>query len=70
MATKIRVLRWERGLTTMELARQTGLAQMSISGAETNHRKVSDKTQYILSKFYGIPEKELFNGNKAREVDE
>lgn len=68
MATKIRVLRWERGLTTMELAKQTGLAQMSISGAETNHRKVSDKTQFLLSKFYGVETSELFNCNRAIEA--
>lgn len=68
MTTKIRVLRWERGLTTMGLAKQTGLAQMSISGAETNHRKSSDKTQYVLSKFYGVERKELFSGNHAIEA--
>ena len=68
MTTKIRILRWERGLTTMGLAKQTGLAQMSISGAEINHRKASDKTQYVLSKFYGVERKELFSNNHAIEA--
>lgn len=68
MTTKIRIMRWERGLTTMELAKQAGISQMSVSAVETNFRKVSDKTQYVLSKFYGVERKELFSDNHAIEA--
>lgn len=68
MATKIQVLRWKRRLSIREAAEQSGVSTMSICGAETGVKNVSDKTKYFMSEFYGVPENELFSGNRAIEA--
>jgi transcriptional regulator with XRE-family HTH domain len=59
LATKLRVLRAERGITVREAATLTGCAKETISEFERGLRKPQLLTLGKIAKGYGIPISEL-----------
>lgn len=60
---RLRRLRKENGFTQCELARVTGICQVSISYYEAGaHKEPCAKSVYLLSKAFGISMEELYMG--------
>ena len=53
-AERLKSLRLERGLTQVQLAKMTNLAQTTISAYEKRRNSPSDETIIILCKFFGV----------------
>jgi transcriptional regulator with XRE-family HTH domain len=67
LATKLRVLRAERGLTVREVAERSGVAKETISQAERGERRPYDRTLAKLAKAYGVPVEELLGPAESEE---
>jgi transcriptional regulator with XRE-family HTH domain len=59
LATKLRVLRAERGLTVRQVAELSGVAKETISQIERGERHPYDRTLAKLAHAYDVPVKEL-----------
>jgi len=59
LATRLRVLRAERGLTVREVAELSGVAKETISQVERGERHPYDRTLAKLAKGYGVPVEDL-----------
>src|SRR5215203_1029626 len=59
LATKLRVLRAERGLTVRQVAELSGVAKETISQIERGERHPYDRTLAKLAHAYGVPVGEL-----------
>src|SRR5829696_7739163 len=59
LATRLRVLRAERGLTVRQVADLSGVAKETISQVERGERHPYDRTLAKLAAAYGVPVKEL-----------
>jgi transcriptional regulator with XRE-family HTH domain len=59
LATKLRVLRAERGLTVRQVAELSGVAKETISQIERGERHPYDRTLAKLAQAYGVPVGEL-----------
>jgi transcriptional regulator with XRE-family HTH domain len=62
--TKIRALRIENDLTAKAVAEQLKLDQSVLSFVERRKAKASDRVRLKLCKFFGVPEQELFDGER------
>lgn len=62
--TKVRVLRIERDITAKDLAETLKLDASVLSFVERQKARASDKVRLRLSSFFGVPEQELFNGER------
>jgi transcriptional regulator with XRE-family HTH domain len=59
LATRLRVLRAERGLTVRQVAELSGVAKETISQVERGERHPYDRTLARLARAYGVPVEEL-----------
>jgi transcriptional regulator with XRE-family HTH domain len=59
LATKLRVLRAERGLTVRQVAELSGVAKETISQVERGERHPYDRTLAKLAHAYDVPVEEL-----------
>src|SRR5215204_2867175 len=59
LATRLRVLRAERGLTVRDVAGLSGVAKETISQIERGERHPYDRTLAKLAQAYGVPVEEL-----------
>jgi transcriptional regulator with XRE-family HTH domain len=59
LATRLRVLRAERGLTVRQVAELSGVAKETISQVERGERHPYDRTLAKLAHAYGVPVEEL-----------
>jgi|SRR5215217_274678 len=59
LATRLRVLRAERGLTVRQVAALSGVAKETISQIERGERHPYDRTLAKLAQAYGVPVEEL-----------
>jgi transcriptional regulator with XRE-family HTH domain len=59
LATRLRVLRAERGLTVREVAELSGVAKETISQVERGERHPYDRTLAKLAKVYEVPVEDL-----------
>lgn len=62
--TKIRALRIENDLTAKAVAEQLRLDKSVLSFVERRKAKASDRVRLKLCKFFGVPEQELFDGER------
>lgn len=62
--TKIRALRIESDMTAKAVAEQLKLDQSVLSFVERGRAKASDRVRLKLCKFFGVPEAELFDGER------
>ena len=62
--TKIRALRIENDMTAKTLAEQLRLDKSVLSFVERRKAKASDRVRLKLCKFFGVPEQELFDGER------
>ena len=62
--TKVRELRIKNDLTAKDLARNLKINASSLSYIENRRARASDKIRYKLSGFFGVPEQELFDGER------
>jgi transcriptional regulator with XRE-family HTH domain len=73
LATKLRVLRAERGLTVRQVAALSGVAKETISQVERGERHPYDRTLAKLAHVYDVPVDELFEepalAGKAKAPD-
>jgi transcriptional regulator with XRE-family HTH domain len=74
LATKLRVLRAERGLTVRQVAELSGVAKETISQVERGERHPYDRTLAKLAHAYDVPVNELLEepalaGKKAEAPD-
>ena len=60
MTTKLQILRWERDLSMQQLGELTGVSAMTICRAENLKRRIGKKGRYYLSKFFEVPEEDIF----------
>jgi transcriptional regulator with XRE-family HTH domain len=59
LATRLRVLRAERGLTVRQVAELSGVAKETVSQIERGERHPYDRTLAKLAHAYGVPVEEL-----------
>ena len=59
--SNVKVLRTQRRITQVELARRTGLHQNYISEIEHGKRNITLRVMEIIVKALGVQEKEFFN---------
>ena len=59
-ATRLAVLRKDRGMTQADLARRLGLSPSSVSAVENQHTRPWPRFRRECSKIFGVPESELF----------
>ena len=59
LATRLRVLRAERGLTVRQVAELSGVAKETVSQIERGERHPYDRTLAKLAHAYGVPIEEL-----------
>lgn len=59
--SNLKVLRTQRRITQVELARRTGLHQNYISEIEHGKRNITLRVMEIIAKALGVQEKEFFN---------
>jgi transcriptional regulator with XRE-family HTH domain len=59
LATRLRVLRAERGLTIRQVAEKSGVDKVTISRIERGERHPYDTTLAKLARAYGVPVEEL-----------
>src|SRR5215203_5323934 len=59
LATRLRVLRAERGLTVRQVAELSGVAKETISQVERGERHPYDRTLAKLAKVYEVPVEDL-----------
>jgi transcriptional regulator with XRE-family HTH domain len=59
LATRLRVLRAERGLTVRQVAELSGVAKETVSQIERGERHPYDRTLEKLAHAYGVPIEEL-----------
>jgi transcriptional regulator with XRE-family HTH domain len=59
LATRLRVLRAERGLTVRQVAELSGVAKETVSQIERGERHPYDRTLAKLARAYGVPVEEL-----------
>lgn len=57
----LKILRTQRRVTQVELARRTGLHQNYISEIEHGKRNITLRVMEIIAKALGVQEKEFFN---------
>ncbi len=62
--TKIQKLRFDRNLKAKDIAKDLNINATIISTVEGRKVKASDRVRYKLSSFYGVPEEELFSGDR------
>ena len=62
--TKIRALRIERDITAKALAEELKLDNSVISFVERREVRASDRVRLKLCRYYGVPEKELFDDDR------
>lgn len=62
--TKLKMLRFELDMQSKDLAEGLKVHPTSLSKVETRKIKASDLMRYRLSKFYGLPESELFDDGR------
>ena len=58
-ASNLRRLRMRRGLTTSEVARETGLSVSTIRNAESGTVWPTTYTTSVLCRFFGVTERQL-----------
>lgn len=71
--TRLAEIRRARGLTMVELARQSGVTQQAISLIESGQRDSNANTLYRLSRALGVTMDELYGAaerDAAREGDD
>ena len=62
--TKLKLFRLERDLKAKEIARDLDIHPSTISTVEARKAKASDRVRLKLSSFFGVPEQELFSGDR------
>lgn len=67
IATNIRNLREQRGLTVTQLAEMVGISKQSMSNIELSNRFMSFQTGVKLAQALGVTCEELANGIKIEE---
>jgi len=65
LATKLRVLRAERGLTVRQVAELSGVAKETISQIERGERHPYDRTLAKLARAYSVPVQDLIEEPEA-----
>jgi transcriptional regulator with XRE-family HTH domain len=67
---RIKELREEKGITTIELAEKSGVAQSTISQIENGKRNPSTGTAAKIAEALGVSITKILNGSDAPEKDE
>lgn len=62
--TKIKKLRFDLNVTAKAVARDLNIHPSIMSTVEAQRVPASDRVRYKLSSFYGVPESELFSGER------
>jgi transcriptional regulator with XRE-family HTH domain len=65
LATRLRVLRAERGLTVRQVAERSGVAKETVSQVERGERHPYDRTLAKLARAYGVPVEELLGETES-----
>jgi transcriptional regulator with XRE-family HTH domain len=66
---QLRVLRARRGLTLVEVAKETGIGRDTLSELERGHRRPIMPTIRKLADYYGVPVEELLGVQTAGPLD-
>lgn len=62
--TKLKLFRLERDLKAIDIAKGLNVHPSTISTVESGKAKASDRVRLKLCKFFGVHERELFNGER------